>query len=131
MALPAIVPQHPDEKEHPVVQAEFAPGHGGELCFHLADLTGSQKTAAAQVDAQNRLCVLQREIGLVQNGTVAADGQDHIGTLQAVLLRQVDNAHGAAALPQVFAHQDGGPVRQQDLRCAECDLAGGSLAGIR
>ena len=57
--------------------------------------------------------------------------QDHVGTLQAVLLRQVDNAHGAAALPQVFAHQDGGPVRQQDLRCAECDLAGGSLAGIR
>ena len=59
MALPAVIPQHTDIEQHPVIQKIFTPGYGGELGFHFIDLTGSQKAAPAQIDAEDGLSVFQ------------------------------------------------------------------------
>ena len=59
MALPAVIPQHTDIEQHPVIQKIFTPGYGGELGFHFIDLTGSQKATPAQIDAEDGLSVFQ------------------------------------------------------------------------
>ena len=106
MALPAIVAKNADIQQHPVVYAELSPCNSGELGFHLADFAGSQKTTASQIDAQDRLCVPKRKICLMQNGAVAANGQDHICLLKAFLQRQINHSGRAAACARLFTHQN-------------------------
>lgn len=84
VAFPVVFSQHPRIEQHPAVQRVLAPGNRRQLCFHFVHLTGGQKAAAAQVDAEDGLFVLQREVGFVQDGAIAANGQDDVCLLQAL-----------------------------------------------
>lgn len=52
---------------------------------------------------------MKRKVRLMQDGTVAADGQDNVGTREAFFQRKVLHPIGAAGFVQVIPHQDGGP----------------------
>ena len=123
--------QHADIQQHPVIQTEPALCHGSQLRLHFTDLAGGQKPAPAKVDAENRFCVLQRQICFVQDRAVPADGQDHISPFQAFLLRQIEDTGRAAACPHGLAHQNFCTVRQQDLCCPEGDFISRRFAGVR
>ena len=131
MAFPAVMAQNMGVEQHPVVQLELAPRHGRQLAFHLADLAGSQKTAAAQVDAQDRLCMLERKIRLMQDRSVSADGQDYVRTFQTLFQRQIYNAGRIADRAQILAHQHRCTMILQDLRCTQSDLTGRDLSRVR
>ena len=130
VALPAVVAQNADIKQHPVVQQIISPCNGRELLFHLVDLTGGQKAAAPQVDAEDGLPVFQREVSLVQDGAIPADGQDDIRFFEAFLLRQILHAHRVAHSLEVGLHQHPGTVGQQDLRGPLRDAVGHRFAGV-
>ena len=66
----------------------------------------------------------------MQDGAIAANGQDHIRAFQTLLQRQINDPCRAAAFPQSIAHQHSGTVGQQDLRRTQRDLACGGLARI-
>ena len=118
-------------QQHPVIQTELPSGNSGELGLHFVDLTGCQKTAAPQIDAKDRLCIPERQVCLMQNSAVSADGQDHICALKAFLLRQIDHTSGTASRTQFFAHQNSRAMRQQNLCRTQRDLIGRSFAGVR
>ena len=131
VAFPAIMSQYTGIQQHPIVQTELALCHGCQLRFHFTDLAGSQKTAAAKIDAEDRLCILQRQIGFVQDRSVPADGQDHISPFQACFLWQVEDSYGTAVCSHHLTHQNICPMRQQDLSSPERDLVSRRFAGIR
>ena len=70
------------------------------------------------------------KIRFVQDGTVPANGQDHVSTLQTLLQRQINDPCRAATFPQGIAHQYSCAVGQQDLRRTKRDFAGRGLARI-
>ena len=117
MALPVFFAQHPHIEQHPAVQQIFAPHQRRKLFLHFIHLAGGKEAAAANVDAEDGLLVLKRKVRLMQDGAVAADGQDNIGTREALFQRKVLHPIGAAGFVQVIPHQDGGPLHQQELRC--------------
>ena len=78
MSLPAIMAQNMHIQQHPVIQTELSSGNSGEFGLHFVDLTSCQKTAASQIDAKDRLCIPERQVCLMQNCAITADGQDHI-----------------------------------------------------
>ena len=53
----------------------------------------------------------------MQDGTVAADGQDDVGTRKAFFQRKVLYTFHVAGLFQVVPHQDDSFLHQQELRC--------------
>ena len=66
----------------------------------------------------------------MQDGAVAANGQDDVGALQALFRRQISHPHGGTGFLQSIGHQNVGPVVEQDLRCPLCDAVGQRLAGV-
>ena len=105
MTVPIFIPQHTSIQQHTRIQLELTFRHSRKFCFQLIHLTGRQKTAPSQVDAQDRFTVGQRKISLVQDRTVAANGKDHICLLKALFLRQVLYPHHPAVCLHGLLHK--------------------------
>ncbi len=66
----------------------------------------------------------ERKIGFVQDGAVAANGQDHVSALQALLQRQINERPCRAVFLQSIVHQHMGAVVEQNLRRTQRNARG-------
>ena len=130
MAFPAILAKHPHIEQHPAVQKILSPHQSGEFFFHFIHLTGGEEAAASDVNAEDGFLILQRKICLMQDGTVAADGQDDVGARKAFFQRKVLYTFHIAGLFQVILHQDDSPLHQQELRCPAGSVGSLFLSGV-
>ena len=108
----------------------FSPHQSGEFFFHFIHLTGGEEAAASDVNAKNGFLILQRKICLMQDGTVAADGQDDVGARKAFFQRKVLYTFHVAGLFQVIPHQDDSFLHQQELRCPAGSVGSLFLSGV-
>ena len=72
----------------------------------LVHLQLRHESEASQIHSQHRDAVQRHRPGQMQNGAVAANGQDHICLLKAFLQRQINHSGRAAACAWLFTHQN-------------------------
>ena len=104
MTFPAILAQHPHIEQHPAVQKILSPGTRAAEFFSSHFHPPSQvarKPQRPMLMPEDGFLILQRKICLMQDGTVAADGQDDVGARKAFFQRKVLYTFHVAGLFQV------------------------------